>query len=207
MFLNSTALFLVFRELLRNRCQLDLRTTAMISEKKKKPDQSPQTISSAEPADHKRNTGGRADARPPSRTQGSVMDAGQRRGCCASLLLRGNRNRPNCVSGLHTVFRVSGALRRQRAPRAHKHSISPSETAAAEGVRTQCLGWERLAALYLLLCSAGLSRTCCCPMPSTEISTSEKHVHLLVVGSLDLILLIRLLILYEYSYSYVRRGC
>ena len=42
------------------------------------------------------------------------------------------------------------------------HTSPRGRTAAAEAVRIQCLGWERPAGLYLLLCFGGLS--CACPV-------------------------------------------
>lgn len=58
---------LLFRDPLRNRCRVDLRTTAMLSETKHPPQKytprikSPRDISSVDPVEHKCNTGSRTD--------------------------------------------------------------------------------------------------------------------------------------------------
>ena len=76
---------------LRNRCQADLRTTAMISERKnvhhknKKRDRvGGPSAQRTQRTTSKRNTGRGTHARSPSRTQGSVTAAGQCHGCRAA---------------------------------------------------------------------------------------------------------------------------
>ena len=70
------------------------------------------------------------------------------------------------------LYRIS-ADRKQSGP---TNTARRGGTAAAEAVRTQCLGWERLVGLYQL-CSAGLSCAGCCAVPSSVTSTSGQTLH------------------------------